>query len=39
MLRLFVEAPVGSRERIWRLLGVVAVAAGMALHVLGGVRR
>ena len=35
----FVEAPVASPERIWTLLGVVAVAAGIALHVLGGARR
>jgi hypothetical protein len=35
----FVEAPVASPERVWTLVGVAAVAAGIALHVLGAVRR
>jgi hypothetical protein len=35
----FVEAPVASPERVWTLVGVVAVAAGITLHVLGGARR
>lgn len=35
----FVEAPVPSPERFWTLLGVVAVAAGIALHALGGARQ
>jgi hypothetical protein len=35
----FVEAPVASPERVWTLLGVAMVAAGIALHVLGTARR
>jgi hypothetical protein len=35
----FIEARVASPERVWTLIGVIAVAAGIALHVLGGVRR
>ena len=35
----FVEAPVASPERVWTLVGVAAVAAGIALHVLGAGRR
>ena len=35
----FVEAPVASLERVWTLIGVAAVAAGIALHVLGAARR
>ncbi len=35
----FVEAPVASPERVWTVLGVAMVAAGIALHVLGGARR
>jgi hypothetical protein len=35
----FVEAPLASPERVWTLLGVAMVAAGIALHVLGGARR
>ena len=35
----FVEAPVASPERVWTLVGVAAVAAGIALHALGGMRR
>jgi hypothetical protein len=34
-----VEAPVASPERVWTLVGVIAVAAGIVLHVLGGARR
>jgi hypothetical protein len=37
-LAFFVEAPVPSPERLWTLLGVAAVAAGIALHALGGAR-
>ena len=32
----FVEAPVPTPERVLTLVGVVAVTAGIALHVLGG---
>jgi hypothetical protein len=35
----FLEAPVATPERVLTLLGVIAVAAGIALHVLGGARR
>jgi hypothetical protein len=35
----FIEAPVASPQRVWTLIGVIAVAAGIALHVLGGARR
>ena len=35
----FLEAPVPSPQRVWTLTGVIAVAAGIALHVLGGARR
>ena len=35
----FVEAPVASPERVWTLVGVIAVTAGITLHVLGGARR
>jgi len=35
----FIEAPVATPERVWTTLGVIAVAAGIALHVLGGFRR
>src|SRR5688572_7252863 len=35
----FLEAPVATPERILTLLGVAALAAGIALHVLGGARR
>lgn len=38
-LAFFVEAPVPSPERVLTLAGVAAVAAGIALHVLGGARR
>ena len=32
----FVEAPVAQPERVWTLAGVAALAAGIALHALGG---
>jgi hypothetical protein len=32
----FLEAPVPSPERVLTLVGVIAVTAGIALHVLGG---
>lgn len=35
----FLEAPVPTPERVLTLVGVIAVTAGIALHVLGGVRR
>jgi hypothetical protein len=35
----FLEAPVPTPERVWTLVGVIAVTAGIALHVLGGARR
>ena len=35
----FIEAPVATPERVLTLIGVIAVAAGIALHVLGGARR
>jgi hypothetical protein len=35
----FLEAPVASPERVLTLLGVAVLAAGIALHVLAGVRR
>jgi hypothetical protein len=35
----FIEAPKASPERVVTLLGVAALAAGIALHVLGGSRR
>lgn len=35
----FVEARVATPERVLTLIGVIAVAAGIALHVLGGARR
>jgi hypothetical protein len=38
-LAFFVEAPVASPQRVLTLVGVVAVAAGIALHALGGARR
>ena len=34
----FFEAPVPAPERVLTLLGVVAVTAGIALHVLGAMR-
>jgi FtsH-binding integral membrane protein len=37
-LAFFLEAPKPSPERVLTLLGVVALAAGIALHVLGGAR-
>lgn len=33
----FLEAPVPTPERILTLVGVVAVTAGIALHVIGGI--
>ena len=38
-LAFFLEAPVPTPERVWTLVGVVAVTAGIALHVLAGARR
>jgi hypothetical protein len=38
-LAFFLEAPRPSPERILTLLGVAALAAGIALHVLGATRR
>jgi hypothetical protein len=38
-LAFFLEAPKASPERVLTLLGVAALAAGIALHVLGGSRR
>jgi hypothetical protein len=38
-LAFFVEAPVASPQRVLTLVGVIAVAAGIALHALGGARR
>jgi len=35
----FFEAPVPAPERVLTLVGVVAVTAGIALHVLGAARR
>ena len=35
----FIEAPVPTPERVVTALGVVAVTAGIALHVIGGFRR
>lgn len=35
----FFEAPVPTPERVLTQVGVVAVTAGIALHVLGGMRR
>lgn len=37
----FFEAPLATPERVWTLAGVAALAAGIALHVLGdlGARR
>ena len=35
----FLEAPVPTPERIVTQLGVIALTAGIALHVLGGTRR
>ena len=35
----FLEAPVASPERVLTLLGVATLAAGIALHVLAGMRR
>ena len=32
----FLEAPLATAERVWTLAGVAALAAGIALHVLGG---
>jgi hypothetical protein len=32
----FFEAPLATPERVWTLAGVAALAAGIALHVLGG---
>src|SRR5262245_29936897 len=32
----FIEAPVAQPERVWTLAGVAALAAGIALHALGG---
>jgi hypothetical protein len=38
-LAFFLEARVVTPERVLTLVGVIAVAAGIALHVLGGARR
>ena len=38
-LAFFLEAPVPTPERVLTLIGVIAVTAGIALHVLGGLRR
>jgi hypothetical protein len=38
-LAFFLEAPVPTPERVLTLVGVAAVTAGIALHVLGGARR
>ena len=38
-LAFFLEAPRPSPERVLTLLGVWALAVGIALHVLGGLRR
>jgi hypothetical protein len=38
-LAFFLEAPKASPERVLTLVGVAALAAGIALHVLGGARR
>jgi hypothetical protein len=38
-LAFFLEAPRASPERMLTLLGVSALAAGIALHVVGGARR
>jgi len=35
----FFEAPVPTPERVLTLIGVIAVTAGIALHVIGGIRR
>jgi hypothetical protein len=35
----YFEAPVTTPERVLTLVGVVAVTAGIALHVIGGLRR
>ncbi len=35
----FFEAPVPTPERVVTLVGVAAVTAGIALHVIGGIRR
>jgi hypothetical protein len=35
----YFEAPVPTPERVLTLVGVVAVTAGIALHVIGGMRR
>jgi hypothetical protein len=35
----FLEAPVPTPERVLTQLGVIALTAGIALHVLGGARR
>ncbi len=32
----FLEAPVAQPERVWTLAGVAALAAGIALHAVGG---
>jgi len=32
----YFEAPVAQPERVWTLAGVAALAAGIALHALGG---
>jgi hypothetical protein len=38
-LAFFIEAPVPTPERGLTLAGVIAVTAGITLHVLGGLRR
>jgi hypothetical protein len=38
-LAFFLEARVATPERFLTLAGVIAVSAGIALHVLGGARR
>lgn len=35
----YLEAPVPTPERVLTLVGVVAVTAGIALHVISGIRR
>ena len=35
----FLEAPVPTPQRVLTQLGVIALTAGIALHVLGGLRR
>lgn len=38
-LAFFIEAPKPSPERVVTLLGIWALAVGIALHVIGGMRR